>query len=92
MACTETFLSLPCVAVLDVTLYQLASIYAHCIHEMDESSESPMLYVQFQIQSVKLSMLSLGNFMENVTNLHTDVAHNLITQHGTRMPLNICTF
>jgi hypothetical protein len=40
-----TCLSLPCVAVLAVPLYQVASVYAQCIHEKDESSESPMLYV-----------------------------------------------
>jgi len=42
------FLSLPCVAVLAVPLYHIASVYARCVHDKDETSESPMLYVKFQ--------------------------------------------
>jgi hypothetical protein len=89
-----TFLSLPYVTVLAVPLYHVASVYAQCVHDKDETLESPMFYVQFQRQSILLSMLSGENFMAIVTNLHTDVACSFITQHRrlTRMPLNICTF
>jgi hypothetical protein len=88
------FLSLPCVAVLAVPLYHVASVYAHCVHDKDETPESPMLFVQFQRHLILLSVLSGENVMEIVTNLHTDVACSFITQHRrlTRMPLNICTF
>jgi len=53
-----------------------------------------MLFVQFQRQSILLSVLSGENFMEIVANFHTHVACSFITQHRrmTRMPLNICTF
>jgi hypothetical protein len=89
-----TFVSLPCVAVLAVSLYHVASVYARCLHANDETPESPVFYVQFQRQSILLSMLSGQNFMEIVTNFHTDVTCSFITQHRrlTRIPLNICTF
>jgi hypothetical protein len=82
------------VAVLAVPLYHVASVYARCVHDKDETSESTMFYVQFQRKSILLSVLSGENFLEIVTNLHTDVACSFITQHRrlTRMPLNIRTF
>jgi len=88
-----TFLSLQCVAVLAVPLYHFASVYAWCVHAKDETPESPMLFVQFQRQSILLSVLSGENCMEIVANFHTHVICSFITQHRlTTMPLNICTF
>jgi hypothetical protein len=87
-------MSLPCVAVLAVSLYRVASVYARCLHAKDETPASPVFYVQFQRQSILLSMLSGENFMEIVTKFHTDVACSFITEHRrlTIIPINICTF
>jgi len=37
-------MSLPCVAILAVSLYHVASVYAQCLHANAETPESPVFY------------------------------------------------